>query len=208
MPNHVYSRLILSGEQTQIDDFINGSKAINEKGEECFDFTKHCPMPEELVGTSSPPKIVSNEELLIRLEDMKNDPIKKMMGRPITQEQSDSLIRKYGCNDWYNWANKHWGTKWGCYSIESTESPNEFLFQTAWSPATPMWKQISQKFPDVKFQTFVVDEGGGFTCEFIYEKGNCEGFDYTGEDKKPIYDKVAYPHYFYDNYNEDDDEEE
>lgn len=41
--------------------------------------------------------------------------------------------------DWYEWANEHWGTKWGTYDMEAIDlggdgSPVAIKFQSAWGP--------------------------------------------------------------------------
>ena len=38
----------------------------------------------------------------------------------------------YGKNNWYDWSNENWGTKWN--SCDTTFEEDTFSFWTAWSP--------------------------------------------------------------------------
>lgn len=57
----------------------------------------------------------------------------------LTLEEIEALQAKHGAATWYEWCNKHWGTKWGTYSLKLHEmggdgSPILIEFQTAWRP--------------------------------------------------------------------------
>jgi len=66
--------------------------------------------------------------------------------------------------DWYDWANENWGTKWGTYDMHAVElggdsSPILIKFQSAWSaptilPAIAEWLKRIGKFERVSFIGF------------------------------------------------------
>jgi hypothetical protein len=78
MPNHVYCYLSSDSEIL---------KEIAEVGLPQF----LLPMPKELVNTTSPTRIISELE-------------KKNGKAGITKEESQELIKKYGQDNWYDWA--------------------------------------------------------------------------------------------------------
>lgn len=175
MPNHVDSQLKVIGPEEDIARF----KEAAERGDTPLSLSNLYPMPAELVGTKSPAVIVSEEEYAAykqREADGKLEPGESMGGRPITQKESDELIKKYEFNNWYDWAHVNWGTKWGVYHTEfkedsSSETELMYSFQTAWSPATPAWIKISADWPTLVFQTICEDEGGGFLTREDFEDG-------------------------------------
>lgn len=94
------------------------------------------PMPEELKGTST----------------NRNDP----------DEGLDPLRAKYGAADWYEWAQKNWGTKWGDYDTDLAGRQDglvQYVYTTAWGPLDAGLVNISAQFPTLDF-TCVYEEGG------------------------------------------------
>ena len=53
-----------------------------------------------------------------------------------TIEESIQLFHKYGTDNWYDWHNTHWGTKWNCNDINVDWGATfvHFHFLTAWAP--------------------------------------------------------------------------
>lgn len=66
--------------------------------------------------------------------------------------------------DWYDWANENWGTKWGTYDVEAfaldgDSSPVLIKFQSAWGPPKVLaliadWLKRACKFEKVSFVGF------------------------------------------------------
>lgn len=78
-------------------------------------------------------------------------------------------IQRYGSPTWYEWRCENWGTKWNCYDIQ-IEGDN-VSFYTAWSPCSPIVKQLSVMFPDVIFEYHYEESGCCFCgCE-VYSAG-------------------------------------
>ena len=109
MPNHVYS--IISVEEKYADKL----KEIAKVGLCRY----YKPTPLELQNSQSPPKIITSAQ---HKEGEKG--ITKVMQRRYKEE--------YGYDNWYDWANHNWGTKWGCCDNEFKD--NEYWFNTAWCP--------------------------------------------------------------------------
>lgn len=66
---------------------------------------------------------------------------------------------------WYSWRCEHWGTKWEpSYSMvgDCDEDSLVILFDTAWSPPTPFFQALADKFPTADI-TLLFYEGG---CDF------------------------------------------
>lgn len=120
MPNHYTTVGIFApGYNFDVDQF-------NEQHKDSCLCSIVRPMPEELievhVGVSSRGerywKVINKEEVPIDVAEMR---------------------AKYGECNWYDWANKVWGTKWGTYGVrafdlEGDSSPVAIKFQSAWSP--------------------------------------------------------------------------
>jgi len=144
MPNHIIN--ILTIEASNKQEIINAIRG--EEFDQYIDFNKIIPMPEELKGTTSPVRIVSESE--------------SKKGKGITQEMHDKLIEKYGHADWYSWSNANWGTKWNAY--EQHKEGETIFFQTAWSTPLEVVEKLSVKFPGATFNVQYADEDLGYNC--------------------------------------------
>jgi hypothetical protein len=173
MPNHTSTRLEITGDIAEINRFI----ALADKPNCHFDFNSVVPMPEDLVGSVSPSRIVPQSTIDAEkakwdaLSEAEKEKQTKFWGAKgkysfgITQEQSNELKAKYGADNWYDWSIKNWGTKWGAYDVSNWEvSGNKanVHYQTAWSPATEFFLTASKQFTTLSFTHYYADEGGGF----------------------------------------------
>jgi len=182
MPNHVFTKLEVVGKHKDVKQFAEKAQI---KG--MYDFKALYPMPKEFEGTTSPTTIVSEEAYKELIKKSKTPEGKKSMKMGcglggITAKMSKELIKKYGTDNWYDWANTNWGTKWGCYdSNELTivkngdKSVASVHYQTAWSPATAFYLHVSKQFPTLKFTHYFADEGGGFLGSEIIQDGTVIG---------------------------------
>jgi hypothetical protein len=167
MPNHVSNILTLTGNTDQIKQFV---KDI-QKEDGTFDPNKLLSCPEELIATISPAKIVSKEEYNLAVEERNKVIENKNENKteewmipylPLTEELSKEYKEKYGFDNWYDWMNYNYGTKWGLYDFVSQDEENIFYFMTAWSPASPFFKQISARYPEVIFLVEFAEPGNDF----------------------------------------------
>ena len=153
MPNWCQNSIKIEGPADKI-------KALWEKAENA-DFSKDAdgnvktvfgllqamrPMPEELRGTTKG----SGEELQTTFID--------------------------GCNNWYDWRVKHWGTKWdidseGLDLIENSDGTAEITgwFDSAWSPPVSAYEHFVSENPELKLYADYYESGDDFTGVWEYD---------------------------------------
>jgi hypothetical protein len=144
MPNWVSTNISITGSEDSVKRFVRriGDKRILES---------YVPCPQELRETDA--------------GSWSSDTDKQSE----TDKKYQLNIEKYGHKDWYDWSCAVWGTKWGdcdTHLEEPTETSDGLWevsghFQTAWSPATEGFLQVSKMFPTLLF-TFEYDEEAGF----------------------------------------------
>ena len=145
-----FKKLVAScGIERELIGIDDSSEPIYEekKIKHIFDFNSILPMPQELEGTSSPPR-EKDKKLTIELK------------------------KKFGHGDWYSWREENWGTKWNTnpkWSSCITEKiiiPDDsiskikykdifkliYVFRTAWSPPEPVIKEAAKNFPKLLFK--------------------------------------------------------
>jgi hypothetical protein len=187
MPNHVYSTLRIRGPQADIARLIKTATVKAEKHgkmEKFIKFDRLFPCPCELFEVTSPVRIVSEEEFQKQKTELAERKARIAAGEEkeslfgmslsISSSYQKELIRRFGVDNWYDWAIKNWGTKWGTYDVAQRESKTgeaNFSFQTAWSPAEGLWIKVSADFPTLEFFTEFADEGGGFVGTQTFKEG-------------------------------------
>lgn len=196
MPNHVYSKMVITGPEAHIAKFLSAIK----KGDQ-IDISHLYPNP--LAEYQSPAKIVSQEEFdaaKAKQEEIRgeNPDASFSIGLPITQAMYDEFMTKYGADNWYDWALKHWGTKWGIYEASILDDVLDKVileYQTAWSPATGLWQKVSKQFPELKLESKFVDEGGDYCGEESYQNGAIifsADYEVVSEAGKAVCEDVGY----------------
>jgi hypothetical protein len=169
MPNHVVNILTIEGSEELVAKIKSEISSIyEEEGEQhhlYIDFHKVAPLPEELKETTSPVKIISQEEYYkqearIASGDLEEHEKRFGVSRGITKEMSVQFINKYGFNNWYDWQRNAWGTKWNAYNQEHLEN-GDIKFKTAWSTPARLIQTLSEKYPDATFKVRFADEDLG-----------------------------------------------
>ena len=163
-----YNKLVASyGIEREIIGIDDSGEPIYEekKIRHIFDFNSILPMPQELEGTSSPPR-EKDKKLTIELK------------------------KKFGHGDWYSWREENWGTKWNTnpkWSSCITEKiiiPDDsiskikykdifkliYVFRTAWSPPEPVIKEAAKKFPKLLFKLSYYEYVSGWEGCLICQK--------------------------------------
>lgn len=216
MPNHVATIMRVEGgtpedrEQFLADIMAVPNNYHEEKEQAKYDLNRLLPCPEALHEVSSPVNVVSEEEYQKAVAERKAALESKgnhmfIMGLPLTKERSDALIAEYGANNWYDWMHQNWGTKWGIYDC-TTDDGFEFHYDTAWSPATSFYENISERYPSLTFYHEYADEGGGFVgFERIRNGSIIENGDYEWGSPEGIEIRQRVGYYYED---EENDEEE
>jgi hypothetical protein len=114
MPNHIRNILFVTGiTKEQMDKIRNHVKLDNND----FAIQAFYPMPEALIKTSSPVKIVSQEEF-DRITEKNKNVEEGWKTYPLTKSMQKDLIEEYEYDNWYDWRIAHWGTKWEAYYSE------------------------------------------------------------------------------------------
>lgn len=178
MPNHVYTKLTITGPIKQIKQFVvdvDGGPANR------LDCDKVWPMPDELRKTSSPNKVMTQAEidqLWADFNKLSDENKAKFGGKPfglgMLQEVHDELVAKHGFDNWYDWSIANYGTKWGIYDTSEWSegiADASLFYCTAWSPADKFFLNVSTKYPKLLFDTIYADEGGGFVGHESYQNG-------------------------------------
>ena len=167
MPNYCNNEVRVYGEPEEVQKFV----ALVKGKERPFSFQSIVSMPDELRDTNSPPTIMTEEEIA---EYKKEQEIKsekfRLSYNPITQETSDRLVKQYGTNNWYDWCNKNWGTKWDANIIDYGQEDDEawYDFDTAWCPPEPIYHQLVALFPNLEISWFYREDG----CQLAGFLGN------------------------------------
>jgi len=192
MPNDCSNTLGIIGPKQDIEDFIEliTNRGPNKDEDKYELFSNLLPMPKELEGTKSP-----------------------------SGSSNVDLIDKYGHDNWYDWCNANWGTKWGDYSISSDgiehvktyeysvlengetdyenpiekltgESSIHFTYDTAWAPGcNELGDAIVNRFPNLRGFISYEEPGMGFAGQLIFNEGEIVS-DETWE-YHSTYDDVA-----------------
>ena len=135
MPNWCMNKLEVTGPVPSLVRFRAKAKStIVSDGKPKrvkFSLGAFLPMPKELEGTRSP-----------------------------SPKPNPTLVRKYGADNWYDWRQNHYGTKWDVDAQELLRFEKEklgYTFDSAWSPPAEGIRRISELYPDLTF-TLEYDE--------------------------------------------------
>lgn len=194
MPNWCYNHMTVQGPTEDLERFIEAIRlpendgAKTSMGEDAgnYDLALLYPTPKELADTTAgfyTEEPNSNWAVMLAKGEM-------------TQEWHDELVHnnaegwkknqenlaKYGYKDWYDWNCDNWGTKWSP-RIEQLELDLEheqifMYYETAWSPATGLIREISRQFPTLIFTTSYDEESDAYVGSEVFHKGECFTHDY------------------------------
>jgi len=169
MPNHITNYVTFGGSDAKIAELLSKVKTKDSD----FDFKTFAPMPDGLMGSRSPSNIVSQQEYDKWVMNEKKDEDIFGSNRCITQQMSDDMKKKYGADNWYDWAINNWGTKWNAYDIHIVD--DQVTFHTAWSTPFRAMVKLSEAFPDVVISVRYYDEDFGANVgEYELRNGQLE----------------------------------
>jgi hypothetical protein len=105
--------------------------------------------------------------------------------------------------DWYSWQVENWGTKWDAYetifsSNYELSDYSEITFQTAWSPPSAWLETTAEKFPNVEFKLYWMDEDYPTSGKMIASEGSVKLDEYYGNNQDLA--KAFIEEYFPDTY--------
>lgn len=181
MPNWCYNSMDVHGDRTELVRLTEAiaCKVKNWKDEEVdgHDLTILFPVPEEL----------RIPDVFFRSDS--DDPEHQELLRKYEANEA-----KYGHRTWYDWSVENWGTKWSPDIQEweildyQDESSINAYYQTAWSPASGLIREVSRQFPTLLFSVTSDEEGGEFVCCEAYKNGvlvSAFGFDLPNDEAMP-----------------------
>lgn len=129
----------------------------------------------------------------------------KSLGVSTLEELGNIYINnmlQYGCDTWYDWCCKNWGTKWNSCNACLVDE-NTYEFDTAWGTPIEVLVALSKQFPNTTIEVDYADEDIGANCgtyavkngKIIKDIDRSGDIDfclklqgYTEEDKKYFYE--------------------
>lgn len=173
MPNWCYNRMNVMGDR---DSLVKLTEAITRKHDSSlaettmgveqvdYDLSVLFPIPDELRITAM---FFSTET---------NDPEYQELLKKYEANKA-----KYGHTTWYDWCIENWGAKWSPRIEEWTINDFSIGFQygseiyayyeTPWSPADGLIREVSRQFPTLLFTVSSDEEGRSFSCVSAFSKG-------------------------------------
>lgn len=81
--------------------------------------------------------------------------------------------------DWYDWCNANWGTKWDASSFQINRYGDNITmtFDTAWAPSLGVTAALADRFPSLNIQHFYEEPGMAFTGRATFEDGRMTADD-------------------------------
>lgn len=149
MPNHCSQDLFIYGPEDSLKVFMEFAK----EGDNTLSANKFIPYPEEY-----------------RLMDE---------AAAIARKNKDWSVKDGFNSGGYEWCIENWGTKWGIYNADLTNqkfagkrSRLNYIFNSAWSPAIPVIKAMSERYPELLFKLKYYESGAGYKGVYEVQDGN------------------------------------
>lgn len=215
MPNHVATRLTLKGDVGQINKFIAAADSGQDGKHLEFERLFPCdPRLEITCGSQtddgifaltgktgpgmfkcSPLEYPHYKQMgILTVEDFKKHLEETSPESLVMGQKALDNIKDFGHPTWYEWKIANWGTKWGCY--DTSEWNNGVItYNTAWSPATKFFLNVSKDYPNVSFKHEFADEGGSFLGAETIENGEIVSeleLDWDGTEGKALREELGY----------------
>jgi hypothetical protein len=206
MPNWVYNGLTIEGNPDEVKSLINQmNKPFVNPVESNGDLSFNVKQVKYVNPVFAFRNIYSYKDAGVSDEVYMGQP-------PSTPDFSDWM--KFQTNDWYNFNNREWGTKWDVAvadgekyaetSIQETENGENYVvyysFNTAWSVPIPAIKKLSAQYPNL-LMTLSYEEETGWGGEMEFLRGEviseseygwqCKDCDHT-EDETPYCEECEY----------------
>jgi hypothetical protein len=181
MPNHCENQFTVRGSKNDVINFI--VSCVNPKhGEE--------PLSENQIkqaiiqgAFNDDSKYVFENFCLFR--KLKPMPEGLSQDKVFGAEKDQALIDKYGADNWYDWANDNWGTKWGCYDVsfdpiyktDNGQYEMQINYSTAWSPGDDFLMEYLavEDYKNLTFHLYYQEPGMGFHGFFFIKDGSLVG---------------------------------
>jgi hypothetical protein len=158
------NRLVVTGEGADIRRLLEAVRGE----EKAFSCNRIIPQPEELRKVAHPVRIVPEEEYEAEARrcDEKDRKLLNSLGAtvggPLTERMQQELLRKYGCDNWKDWAEDRWGSKCDVYAVGEWDVRRDsasISWTSAWTLVTPVLAELSRRFPEL---TLLLVYGGEY----------------------------------------------
>ena len=141
MPNWFYFTVNVSGEEKDVEQFVEnvkGSAKYETEGRE-FDFNHFIPQPDNIF-------------------------------RGGLSLQDEEKLNAAGIPHWYGWNNRNWGTKWNAnvesaFCLSSVDGfPMEYEYEmcTAWAFPVPVMDKMVEMYPNIDFTIVGEEESNSY----------------------------------------------
>ena len=169
MPNWCFNNIRIKGPSAMLDKFQQDMAASCRENQH-FSYYFCTPMPEEYRQTTSPTPMSEKQiREMAATYNWDHDVTMRKLEYAMTDEQRafyDSLIEKYGSENWYDWANANWGTKWDadCPS-PPVRTPRTLTYKvdSPWGApyvfVTRLIKKMKKDYPGLTFEWTYTLEG-------------------------------------------------
>ena len=187
MPNWCQNDIRIYGPKTHLKKLMKDMEAVSPDADADDEpevrLINLLPMPEVLVGTRSPSptgEFDPDGELLKLVLDTDNENwtpeaySKRKAEHDELVAKSAKAKAETGYDNWYDWANEIWGTKWGdCEThIVINDEYISGYYDTAWGPlSADFWIKVSQEYPKLRFAIGYAEEGMNFRGADTYHDG-------------------------------------
>jgi len=169
MPNWVYNGLTIEGNSEQLD------KLVEQMNTPFVDYIKpNGDLAYSIKQIKYPNPIFSFRNIIAPTD------LEAYHSQPTFPEK---FSMDFDGNDWYNFNNREWGTKWDVAVSEDNQYPNTYMegpvengenkvvhynFETAWSRPIPALQKLSAQYPNLLFTLSYEEETGwGGEMEFL-----------------------------------------
>jgi hypothetical protein len=202
MPNWATSKLVITGDDEQLDELIEQVSTPYEQIQ--IDWQTKEETTEIVQGNFLLWNIIrpTNLDAYYQRGEYANKPNKSI--EPVTEQRTpeqilsevtealdgladyisnppDGLIEQIQDGfrtgmDWYNWNVRNWGTKWEIGSdnayVQRQPRAVQYELTTAWSPPVEALDNLAKQYPTLALSLVSIDEGDLFAVEVAWNNGN------------------------------------
>lgn len=184
MPNYVANIVTFDGDKERIKEMLSAIQN-DEFGPGSISFQKLIPMPPELdieCGSRTTQGIKAYRNFMAQHSTDVSAEDAYLQAHPdVNREtfrlgkQAYSNTSQYGAPTWYEWCNKHWGTKWDAYGYDEGKDysqTSDLRFMTAWEEPRPVLQKLSEQYPGIEITHQWANEDYSMGCgTAVYKAG-------------------------------------
>ncbi len=165
MPNWVQHNMTVNGQMDDVLKFIQQCHSKNSVGEQrMLDFNSFIPCPYELLSVNK--EWHGDAGIVVQAATDTDMHIEQKA----YADNQESLIKKYGHGNWYDWCVANWNTKWNACSVQPVDlnisdekkSSAIFIFDTAWDSPIPVFIKMTEMNPAIILTVWACEESQEF----------------------------------------------